>query len=126
MRKIIFNVMSFFLIIALTGCGGGGFGHGQVKQVLEAEGLQVEYTDNVGENHFEFEINEKALLKVSVLDNAKEVRKAKEDLEQNAKEKQYEVETFEVKNLFLAYYPPKDKDVELENKIRTAISKIEK
>lgn len=126
MRKLTFSVLSFFLIIALTGCGGSGFSHEQIKRVLEAEGLQVKYTDNMEENHYEYKINEKAILMVMVLDNAKEVEKAKEDLERNAKEKQYEVETFEVKHLLLAYYPPEEKDIELENKIRTAISKIEK
>jgi uncharacterized protein HemX len=126
MRKITFSVLSFLLIIALTGCGGSGFSHGQIKRVLEAEGLQVKYTDNMEENHYEYKINEKAILIVRVLDNAKEVEKAKEDLERNAKEKQYEVETFGVKHLLLAYYPPEEKDIELENKIRTAISKIEK
>jgi hypothetical protein len=42
------------------------------------------------------------------------------------RDKQYEVETFEVENLLLAYYPPKDKDEELDNKIRNAIFKMKK
>ncbi|XEC94469.1 hypothetical protein AB6A23_24665 [Paenibacillus tarimensis] len=125
MRKTLIYTILTFLVVVLTACGGGGFGHGQIMQVLEAEGLEVKYTDNMAEDFFEIEINGRARLKVSVLKNASEVKENRKSLEQNAREKQYEVQIFEVEHLLLAYYPPKNRDEELEKKVRNAITNLE-
>ncbi|MGM0884080.1 MAG: hypothetical protein ACQEXQ_23970 [Bacillota bacterium] len=126
MIKTLIYTLLTFLVVTLTACGGGGFDHGHIKQVLEGEGLEVNYTDNMAEDFFEYEINGKAHLKVSVLKSTSEVKENRKSLEQNAHEKQYEVQIFEVEHLLLAYYPPEDKDKELEKRIRNAITKLKK
>lgn len=124
MKKTLSFIFLLLMIFALAACGDISSDH--IAKALRDEGLQVTYSDGMEENYGDFLINEKVRLTVSVKKNASEVKKAKEALEQNARDKNYEIQTFEVKNLLVVYYPSKDKDSELEKRIHNAISNIAK
>lgn len=125
MKKSLKYIVLSLLLLALAACSKS-IGYQEVKQAMEKEGLKVEYGDAMEEKYFEYEINGKATLHVSVLRNESDVKQSKESLEQNAREKKTELRTFEVENLLFAYYPPKDKDEDLEKKVRNAIENLKK
>lgn len=108
--------------MSLSACG---IGHKDVKQALEVEGLQTEYTDNVGDGSYELYIAEAdSKLIIHIMDSRSEVREFKKSLLKNAKDKNDLVKTFEAKNLLLAYYPLENENREVEKKIHNAILKL--
>jgi hypothetical protein len=123
-KKSLKYIVLSLLVVALTACSAGGIGYQEIKQALEIEGLEVQYTDDMSEDFYGYEINGKAILNVSVEKNSLEMKESKESLEQNAREKQYEIRTFGVGNLLFGYYPPEEPDQDLENKVRNAIENL--
>jgi preprotein translocase subunit SecF len=122
MSKIFVSSIVTLLIMGLSACS---VGHSDVKKALENEGLKTEYTENVGEGSYELYIAEAdSKLMINIMDNRSEVRELKKSLLENSKAKNYQVETFEAKNLLLVYYPSENRNKEVERKIRNAILKL--
>lgn len=84
-KKSLKYIVLSLLVVALTACSAGGIGYQEIKQALENEGLEVQYTDDMSEDFYEYEINGKAILNVSVEKNSLEMKESKESLEQNAR-----------------------------------------
>jgi beta-lactamase regulating signal transducer with metallopeptidase domain len=103
--------------------------HEEVKKALENQGLSVKYTDDVNfdgplPHSLTFVINDKAELHVTFYKKVNELKKAKESLEQNAKEKGYVVQILEAGSTMFAYYSPEIQDIELDQKIRNAVLQL--